>query len=68
MYHDAGSGIESPAQLGSLGSRRSSLDSNPWPQFSSAGKRARLAYIMTILLHTIEATRTPERCLPGLLL
>ncbi len=57
VYHDAGSGIESPAQLGSLGSRRSSLDSNPWPQFSSAGKRARLAYIMTILLHTIEATR-----------
>ena len=44
VYHDAGSGIESPAQPGSQGSRRNSLDSSdPWPQFSSAGKLPCLA-------------------------
>ena len=51
VYHDAASGIESPAQSGSQGSRRASLDSSDsaWPQYSSAGKRSRLAYGLALL-------------------
>ena len=54
VYHDAASGIESPAQSGGQGSRRASLDSSDsaWPQYSSAGKRFRLAYGLALLLHT----------------
>lgn len=39
LFHDAGSGFESAAQLTSAGSRRASLDSDlAWPQYSSTGK------------------------------
>ena len=39
LFHDAGSGFESAAQLGSAGNSRTSLDSDlAWPQYSSTGK------------------------------